>query len=74
MPVDAENRILQYVTDILATLEPGFVGDIANEPIDTFTDTVTITDMDGTANNSRYQRILKGLVGLILMSPDSLRR
>jgi uncharacterized protein (DUF1800 family) len=74
MDANSRARILQFVTDILLDDDPGFGGDYANEPLDTFTDTVTVTDLDGTARNSTYQRIIRGLVGLIVMAPDSLRR
>jgi hypothetical protein len=74
LPTATSDRIVQYVTDILATLQPGFVGDHANEPISTFTDTIIVTNEDGTARNSTYQRIIRGVVGLILMAPDAMRR
>lgn len=74
LPVAHAERIVQYVTDILAILDPGFMGDYATETLETFMDTVTVTNVDGTAKNSTYQRIIRGVVGLILMSPDSMRR
>jgi uncharacterized protein (DUF1800 family) len=74
LPLAAEDRIVQYVTGILATLDPGFVGDYESEPIDIFTDTVTVTEAEGTARNSHYQRIIRGMVGLIVMSPEAMRR
>ena len=70
----ARDRIIQYVTDILAQLDGGFTGDYAAEPIGTFTDTVTVLNVDGTAKNSTYQKIIRGVVGLILMSPEAMRR
>jgi hypothetical protein len=70
----ARDRIIQYVTDILEQLNGGFGGDYAAETIDTFTDTEVVTNVNGTARNSVYQRIIRGVVGLILMSPEAMRR
>ncbi len=74
LPLPAEDRTVQYVTDILAQLDPGFLGDYETEPLGTFTDTETVTNGDGSAKNNVYQRIIRGVVGLILMSPDAMRR
>jgi len=73
-PLDVEDRIVQYVTDILESMDPGYMGNYETEPLDTFTDTLEVTNMDGTAKNSKYQQIIRGVVGLVLMSPEALRR
>jgi len=75
LPAAVSDRIIQYVTDILAGLKPAFVGDLANEPFATFgIDTDTVFNIDGSAKNSTYQRIIRGIVGLILMTPQAMRR
>jgi hypothetical protein len=68
------DRIVQYVTDILESINPGFIGDYTTETMETFMDTNTVLNGDGTATNNTYQRIIRGVVGLILMSPDAMRR
>ena len=72
--LEVEDRIVEFVTSILFNLDPGFVGDFETEPLDTFTNTSNVTDMDGTATNSTYQQIIRGVVGLILMSPEAMKR
>ena len=37
-------------------------------------DTTTLTNEDGSAKNNDYQRIIRGVIGLILMSPEAMRR
>ena len=37
-------------------------------------DTTKLTNDDGTVYNGYYQQIVRGLIGLILMSPDAMRR
>jgi hypothetical protein len=74
LPAAYADRIVQYVTDILATINPGFIGDYATETLETFMVTNTVTNGDGTANNNTYQRIIRGVIGLIMMSPDAMRR
>ena len=68
------DQIVQYVTDILVTMDPEFPGNYATEPLGTFMDADTPSNLDGTAKNNSYQRIIRGVVGLILMSPDAMRR
>ena len=74
LPAAVSDRIIQYVTDILASINASFPGDYANEPLKTFMDTDTLFNMDGTAKNNTYQRIIRGLIGLILMTPQAMRR
>jgi len=74
LPAATADRIVEFVTGILANIDPGFAGDYENEPIGTFTDTILVTNENGTARNSTYQRIIRGVVGLVLMAPDSMRR
>jgi uncharacterized protein (DUF1800 family) len=74
LPVAYADRIIQYVTDILATINPDFMGNYATETLETFMDTITVLNGDETAKNNTYQRIIRGVVGLILMSPDAMRR
>jgi uncharacterized protein (DUF1800 family) len=69
------NRIVDYVVEILVLRRPSHGGDYAADPFDTIgIDTTAVTNPDGTANNSYYQRILRGMIGLILMSPEAMRR
>ena len=68
------DEIVQYVTDVLISMEPGFQGDYATEPLGTFMEADTPSNEDGSAKNNSYQRIIRGVVGLILMSPDAMRR
>ena len=74
LPGAYADRIVQYVTGILESIDPGFIGDYSTETLETFMDTNTVTNGDGTARNNTYQRIIRGVVGLILMSPDAMRR
>ena len=67
LPSEVENRILKFVTDITG---PGS----EDVSIETYTDTLDVLNVDGTAKNTTYQRIIRGVVGLILMSPDAMRR
>lgn len=66
LPLDVEDRMVQFVTDI--------TGDLESESLELYTDTVLVTNVDGTARNRTYQRIIRGVVGLILMSPEAMRR
>ncbi|MEJ8566602.1 DUF1800 domain-containing protein [Elongatibacter sediminis] len=52
------DRIVQFITDQLSGA--------AGSPIN--------TDTTNTGSSSTYQRIIRAVVGLILMSPDALRR
>ncbi|MBT8047526.1 MAG: DUF1800 domain-containing protein [Xanthomonadales bacterium] len=75
LPAAVSGRIVDYVVEILMQREPAYNGDYANDPFDAIgIDTTPVTNADGTANNSHYQRIVRGLVGLILMSPEAMRR
>ena len=63
------------MVEILILRKPDYVGDYAADPFDTIgIDTSELLDGDGTAYNGYYQRIVRGLIGLILMSPDAMRR
>jgi uncharacterized protein (DUF1800 family) len=69
------NRIVQFAVEILILRKPAYVGDYANDPLDVIgIDTTTLTNEDGTAKNNDYQRIIRSIIGLILMSPDAMRR
>ena len=72
------DRIVDYVVEILMLRKPGYSGDpgdYAADPFDTIgIDTTTLFNGDGTAYNGDYQKIVRGLIGLILMSPDAMRR
>jgi len=74
LPVAYANRIVQYVTGILESLDPEFIGDYSTETLQTFMDTNPVLNGDGSAKNNTYQQIIRGVVGLILMSPDAMRR
>jgi len=74
LPLDVEDRIVQFVTDILVVYNPNLMGDYETESIHTFVDTNKVINDDGTAWNSAYQRIIRAALGLILMSPDAMRR
>jgi len=75
LPSAVSNRIEDYVVEILMLRKPGYVGDYAADPFDTIgIDTTKLTNDDGTAYNGDYQKIVRGLIGLILMSPDAMRR
>jgi len=52
------DRMVQFVTDAL--------GGTANAPIN--------TDTTNTTEFSTYQKIIRGVVGLVLMAPDAMRR
>lgn len=66
LPLDVEDRIVQFVTDI--------TGDLDSVSLQMYTDTTDVLNMDGTAKNNTYQRIIRAVVGLILMSPEAMRR
>ena len=69
------NRIVDYVVEVLMLRRPGYGGNYATDPFDVIgIDTTQVTQPDGTAYNGTYQRILRGLLGLILMSPEAMRR
>ena len=59
-PLDtaSADRVVQFITDAL--------GGAAGAPIN--------TDSANTTEHSTYQRILRAVVGLILMAPDAMRR
>ena len=54
----SSDRIVQFITDTL--------GGLANDPI--------ATDSTNLSEYSTYQKILRAVVGLILMAPDAMRR
>jgi len=55
--------------------KPAYSGDYANDPLDVIgIETDELTNEDGTAKNNDYQRIIRGVIGLVLMSPDAMRR
>lgn len=66
LPLDVEDRIVAFVT--------GITGDLESETLQSHSDTMVVLNMDGTAKNSTYQKIIRGVVGLILMSPEAMRR
>ena len=74
----ASDRIVDYVVEILMLRKPDYSDDpddYAADPFDTIgIDTSELLNGDGTAYNGYYQRIVRGLIGLILMSPDAMRR
>jgi uncharacterized protein (DUF1800 family) len=75
LPVAVSNRIVDYVVEILMLRKPGYMGNYSADPFDTIgVDTTTVLNGDDTAYNGDYQKILRGLIGLILMSPDAMRR
>ncbi len=75
LPQAFSDRIEQYVTEILALKKPAYIGNYATDPFDLIgIDTTTLTNEDGSAKNNDYQRIIRGVIGLILMSPDAMRR
>jgi len=75
LPAAVSDRIVAYVVEILIQRNSSYGGDYANDAFDTIgIDTTTVTKEDGTAYNSHYQRIVRGLVGLVLMSPEAMRR
>ena len=78
LPVAVSDRIVDYVVEILMLRKPGYSGDpgdYAADPFDTIgINTSKLTNDDGTAYNGDYQKIVRGLIGLILMSPDAMRR
>jgi uncharacterized protein (DUF1800 family) len=65
-PIEVENRIVKFVTDI--------TGDLDSVSLENYTDTLDVLNVDNTAKNTTYQQIIRGVVGLILMSPDAMRR
>lgn len=75
LPQAVSDRIEQYVTEILVLKKPAYIGDYATDPFDLIgIDTTTLTNEDGSAKNNDYQRIIRGVIGLILMSPEAIRR
>ena len=72
------DRIVDYVVEILMLRKPDYSGDpgeYAADPFDTIgIDTTKLINDDGTVYNGYYQQIVRGLIGLILMSPDAMRR
>jgi len=75
LPLAVSERILQFVTEVLILRRPTYSGDYAAVPLDDIEiDTNKLTDEDGTAKNNDYQKIIRGVIGLILMSPDAMRR
>ncbi|HKJ15973.1 MAG TPA: DUF1800 domain-containing protein [Xanthomonadales bacterium] len=60
LPTVVSDRVEQFIT--------GIAGIAANQTLDDYTDT------SNTGNSSTYQRIIRGVVGLLLMSPDAMRR
>jgi hypothetical protein len=69
------DRIVQFASEILMQRKPAYAGDYVNDPLDIIgIDTTTLTNEDGTAKNNDYQRIIRSVIGLILMSPDAMRR
>ena len=75
LPVAVSDRIVDYVIEILMLRKPNYLGDYAADPFDDIgIDTTKLTNNDGTTYNGDYQKIVRGLIGLILMSPDAMRR
>lgn len=62
LSTNVSDRMVQFITDI--------AGIGANTPFPTSGP----YDSTDTSDNSNYQRIMRGLVGLILMAPDAMRR
>lgn len=60
LPAAVSDRMVQFIT--------GIAGIGANDSLEDFTDT------GDTGSSSIYQRIIRGVVGLILMAPDAMRR
>ncbi len=60
LEVNVTNLIEQFITGIAS------IG--ATQSLDDYTDT------SNTSNSSTYQRIIRGVVGLVLMAPDAMRR
>jgi uncharacterized protein (DUF1800 family) len=60
LPSNVSDRMVQFITDI--------AGIGSNQTLHDFTDT------GNTGSGSTYQRIIRGVVGLILMAPDAMRR
>lgn len=60
LPTDVSDRMVQFITGIAGIA-----------PADSLHD---FTDTSNTSSSSTYQRIIRGLVGLILMAPDAMRR
>jgi hypothetical protein len=60
LPFAVSDRMEQFITGI-ASISP-------TQSLHDFTDT------NNTGSNSTYQRIIRGVVGLMLMAPDAMRR
>lgn len=60
LPTPVSDRAEQFIT--------GIAGIGANQSLHDYTDTTN------TTNSSTYQRIIRGVVGLVLMAPDAMRR
>lgn len=60
LPAAESDRMEQFITGIASIS--------ATQSLHDFTDT------NNTGSGSTYQRIIRGLVGLVLMSPDAMRR
>ena len=60
LPTGVSDRMEQFIT--------GIAGISATQSLHDYTDT------NNTSNSSTYQRIIRGVVGLVLMAPDSMRR
>ena len=60
LPTGESDRMEQFITGIAS--------------ISTTQSLHDYTDTNNTGSGSTYQRIIRGLVGLILMSPDAMRR
>ncbi|MDX1554750.1 MAG: DUF1800 domain-containing protein, partial [Xanthomonadales bacterium] len=60
LPSGVSDRMEQFIT--------GIAGIAANQSLHDFTDTNNI------GASSTYQRIIRGVVGLVLMAPDAMRR
>jgi len=75
LSLDVTDRIVQFVAEILILKKPVYPGDYIEDPFDDIgIETNELTNTDGTAKNNDYQKIIRGVIGLILMSPDAMRR
>jgi len=62
LPFGASDRMVQFISDIVG------IGPNTAFP------TSGSFDSNNTSDNSNYQRVIRGLVGLVLMAPDAMRR